>query len=431
MTAKNGRSINLISFRAQEFEAQELNIVDYTKCLLSRNEPQGIHLSQEEVNQLFEADVRVTYHPEDPKCQFLLQQTSCPMIMDFWEKYKEPGKFLSRKSKEARTSFRALPRDRQNQNNGSIVLGDGITKVLIPDIDLLSLQNLSYLEIVSKVHHVNESDHILETNMGRIWVGIVSNVFHFEVESMKVAKIGEAIKHVKNSLKMVSDYRLTLLRQRVRPVAADFFDGYPNSMNEQDGRYSSTINQWRLQANGPHSTMANMEPGLEIEEQQYAGIFTNTQESPSQPSVFGAQPRHTSNQSTFTSGPTPGFNSRFRKTFGSATPVDANGTTMNMSNQSNAYDVQALYNHSKPPGPYQSESYNAVETQARFHEPVLTNQIHAAADGHDLGGAALPLRLLARNPVLPNVRSMQQYMSLQSHSSLPIRPRYHHRSQPQ
>ena len=425
MAAKKGRSINPIFFRAQEFETQELNIVDYTKCLLSQNEPQGIHLSQDDVNRLFEANVRTSFDPEDPKCQFLLQQKLCPLIMDFWEKYKEPGKFLSRKSKEARTSFRALPRDTQNQKKGSLILGDGITKVLIPDIDLLSLQNLSYLEVVSKVYHVNESDHRLETNMGRIWVGIVSNVFHFEVESMKVAKIAEAIKHVENSWKMVSDYRLSLLRQqRVRPVAADFFDDYPNRAYEQDSRIPSTVSQWPMQANEPHTTMVDMEPGLEIEEQQYAGIFTNTQESPSQLSVFGPQPRHTNNRSSFNSGPAAGSNSRFCKTFGPAIPVDANGTIMNTSHRSQAYDVQPSNEHSKPSAPYQNESLNDIETQARFHEPVLTNQIHPAAEGHGLGAAALPLNLLARDPLLPSVRSMQQYLSLQPPSSLPIRPRH-------
>ena len=425
MAAKKGRSINLISFRAQEFETQDLNIVDYTKCLLSRNEPQGIHLSQGEVNQLFEADVRATYHPEDPKCQFLLQQKSCPLIMDFWEKYKEPEKFLSRKSKEARTSFRALPRDRQNQNKGSIVLGDGITKVLIPDIGLLSLQNLSYLDVILKVYQANGSDHIFETSMGRIWVGIVSNVFHFEVKSMKVAKVAETIsKDVKDYWRRVSDHRMALRQQRTLPVAADFFDDYPIRTNEQEDRISSTASQWRSQANGPHTTMMDMDPDLEMEEQQYASMFTNTQHSPSQVSEFGAQPRHTNNGSASNSGPAAGFNSRFRKTFGPATPVDANGTIIKISNHSQPYDVQVSTEYSEPsPKPYQSESYNAVDTQARFHEPVLTNQIHAAADEHELGDAALPRRPLPRNPLIRSVGSMQEYLSLQPQSSLPIRPR--------
>ena len=387
MAAKKGRSINLISFRAQEFETQELNIVDYTKCLLSRNEPQGVHLSQGEVNQLFEADVRATYYLEDPKCQFLLQQKSCPLIMDFWEKYKEPGRFLSRKSNEARTSFRALPRDRQNQNKGSIVLGDGITKVLIPDIGLLSLQNLSYLDVILKVYQANGSDHIFETSMGRIWVGIVSNVFHFEVKSMKVAKVAETIsKDVKDYWRRVSDHRMSLRQQRTRPVAADFFGDCPTPTHEQEDRISSPASQWHSQANGPYATMVDMEPILESEKLKYAGL-----------------------------------NSRFRKTFGPATPVDANGTIINMSNHSQPYNVQASNEHSQPSNPYQSESYNAVETQTRFHEPVLTNQIHAAADEHDLGGAALPRRPLS--PLMPSVRPMQEYLSLQPQSSLPIRPR--------
>ena len=385
MTANKDRSINFICFRAQEFETQEVNIVDYTKFLLSRNVPQGIRLSQEEVNQLFEADVRATYDVEDPKCQFLLQQKTCPLIMDFWEKYKEPGKFLSRKSKEARTSFRALPRDRQNENKGSIVLGDGITKVLIPDIGLLSLHNLSYLDVVSKVYQANGSDHVFETSIGRIWVGIVSNVFHFEVQSMKVAKVAETIsQEVKDYWRRVSDYRISLRQQRTRPVAADFFDDYPIHTQEQENRISSPASQWCSQANGPYTTMMDMDPVLESEELQYAGL-----------------------------------NSRFRNTFGPATPLDANGTTMKMSNQTQPYNVQAPNEHSQSSAPYQCKSFNAVETQARFHDPRLTNQIHPAADGHEVGGAALPLRLLSR----------QQYLSLRPQSTLPIRPHPHHENQ--
>ena len=377
MTANNGRSINFICFRAQEFETEELNIVDYTKCLLSRNVPQGIRLSQEEVNQLFEADVRATYDVQDPKRQFLLQQKICPLIMDFWEKYKEPGKFISRKSNEARTSFRALPCDRQNKNKGSILLGDGITKVLIPDIGLLSLHNLSYLDVILKVYQANGSNHIFKTRMGRIWVGIVSNIFHFEVQSMKVAKVAETIStDVKHYWRRVSDYRMALRQQRARPVAADFFDDYPILTHEPDDRISSTASQWRSPVNGPHTTMVDVGPNPEVEEQQYAGMFTNTHHSPSQPSVLGAQSRHAKNGSTFSLGP------------------------------------------------YQSESHNAVETQTRFHDPVLTNQIHTAADGHEVG--------FARNSLLPSVRSMQQYLSLQPQSSLPIRPRRrHHEDRPQ
>ena len=388
MTANKGRSINFICFRAQEFETEQVNIVDYTKILLSRNVPQGIRLSQEEVNQLFEADVRATYDVEDPKCQFLLQQKTCPLIMDFWEKYKEPGKFISRKSNEARTSFRALPRNRQNQNKGSILLGDGITKVLIPDIGLLSLHNLSYLDVILKVYQANGSDYIFETSMGRIWVGIVSNVFHFEVQSMKIAKVAETIsKDVKDYWRRLSDHRMTLRQQRARPVAADFFDDYPVQTHEQGDRISSPASQWCSQVNGQYTTMVDMDPVLGSEELQYAG-----------------------------------FNSRFRNTFGQATPLDANDTIMNMSNHSQPYNVQASNEHSLPSATYQSESYNAVETPASFHEPILTNQIHPVADGHDVGGAAL----LPRNPFMPSVRSMQQYLSLQPQESLPIRPRHHH-----
>ena len=244
IAVKNSIPITLISYRYQEFEVRGLNNLDYTKCLLGRNAPRGVHLSQREVNWLFESDVRATYSPEDPRCKFLLQQKSSPLAMDFWEKYTEPRKFLSRKSQEAKTSFRALPRDKHNQHKGTVVLSDGIAKLLVPDIDLLSLQNVSYLDVVWKVHRASSGDHMPEATMGRIWEGIVINVFHFEAESLKVTKLAEVkSEDVRKYWRRVSDSELALRRRRVRPVAADFFDDYPSRANGQGDHTPSTISE--------------------------------------------------------------------------------------------------------------------------------------------------------------------------------------------
>lgn len=239
---KNGQPITLISYRAQEFETQELNLLDYTKCLLSRNAPNGVHLTQDEVNGLFEGDVQATYGKDHPNCQFLLQQISSPLTTDFWEKHTDPGKFLIRKTQEAKTSFRALPRDKHNQQKGSIVLSNGITKILVPDIDLVSLKSVNYLDIVRNIHQANKGEHMSAAKMDRIWEGIVINVYHFESESTKLCKLAEATSNEANSYwRMVSDYRLALRQQRVRLVAADFFGDYPRHVDrEKDHTLSTT-----------------------------------------------------------------------------------------------------------------------------------------------------------------------------------------------
>lgn len=260
IAVKNGIPITLISYRYQEFEVQGLNNLDYTKCLLGRNAPRGVHLSQMEVNWLFESDVRATYSPEDPRCKFLLQQKSSPLAMDFWEKYTDPRTFLSRKSQEAKTSFRALPRHKHNQYKGTVVLSDGIAKILVPDIDLLSLQNVSYLDVVWKIHQARSGDHMPEATMGRIWEGIVINIFHFEAESLKVTKLAEAkSEDVRKYWRRVSDFGLALRRRRVRPVAADFFDDYPSRANGQGDYTPRTISEQCLQTDGSDATMTNVE----------------------------------------------------------------------------------------------------------------------------------------------------------------------------
>lgn len=70
--------------------------------------------------------------------------------------------------------------------------------------------------------------------MGRIWEGIVINVFHFEAESLKVTKLAEVkSEDVRKYWRRVSDSGLALRRRRVRPVATDFFDDYPSRANGQ------------------------------------------------------------------------------------------------------------------------------------------------------------------------------------------------------
>ena len=332
---KNGQTITLISYRAQAFETQGLNLLDYTKCLLSRNAPNGVHLTQDEVNALFEVDVQATYGKDHPKCQLLLQQMSSPLIMDFWEKHTDPGKFLSRKSQKAKTSFRALPRDQHNQQKGSIVLSNGITKILVPDIDLLSLKNVNYLDVVRSIHQASGRAHMSAAKMGRIWEDIIINIYHFEPTSTKNCKLAEATSNEANSYwKMVSDHRLALRQQRVRLVAADFFDDYPNYIDRENERTTTRprlqmLHNRDIQIDDAGQVLAN-------EQQQQQQSCKGKSNKPPQAFlnsvssfISATPPHHADDETAFNTAPPPprasGLGHRFRKTFGPVVSVDANG----------------------------------------------------------------------------------------------------------
>lgn len=431
MAVKDGIPIISIFYRYHEFEIQGLNHLDYTKCLLSRNAPRGVHLSQGEVNWLF---VRATYSQGDSKCRFLLQQRLCPLVMDFWEKYTEPGKFLSRKSQEAKTSIRALPRDKHNQHKGSIVLTDGIAKIVVPDIDLLSLQNISYLDVVWKVHQASSGDLIPEATMCRIWEGIVINIFHFETESMKVAKLAEAkSEDVKKYWRTVSDHRLALRRQRVRPVAADYFDDYPSPASKQDNRAPSTIGKQCLRTDEADTTMTDVEEVLASEKQQCGDVSHETQRFLSQLFVFGGPPRYADDGTAYNSSPPPGLNHLFRETFAPVTTFsEAHGIIPNVPNSSQRCSNQCCgspqtANEHSESAFHGSVSRDMVETQARFGEMVLINQTEPA-EADDFQAQSLRYGIfspdphqvappfnnpLTAQPLLPSILHMRQYLALQ------------------
>lgn len=324
---------------------RSLKLRDWTisttrNTFLSRNAPHSVHLSQDEVNWLFEGDVQATYGQDHPKGQFLLQQISSPLTMDFWDKYTDPEKFVFRKSQEPKTSFRALPRDKHNQHDGAIILRDGITKILIPDIDRFSLQNVKYLDVVRNIYQANGGGHISAAKMGRIWEGIVINVYHFEPESTKTCKLAEATsQEAKNYWRMLSDYRLALRQQRIRPVAADFFDDYPKYVDREHDHVLGTIARPRPQIPSREFQIVDAGPVLANENQPYKGKSKKTQEFLSQLFVFGGPPRYADDGTAFNSDPSFGLGHRFRKTFGPVTSVDANGTIIDESDHSFSQDT--------------------------------------------------------------------------------------------
>lgn len=161
------------------------------------------------------------------------------------------------------------------------------------------------------------------------------NVFDFEAESMKVAKLAEVIsKDVKNYWRTVSNRRLASRQQRVRPVAADFFDNYPDCASKQDHCIPDTISERRSQKDEPDTTMIDVEQVLANEEQPYTGMSKKTQDFPSQLFTFASPPRFANERRAFNSGPPPGLNHRFRKTFGAVTSIDADGTMINVPHHS-------------------------------------------------------------------------------------------------
>ena len=332
---KNGQPITLISYRAQEFETQGLNLLDYTNCLLGRNASNGIQLTQDEVNALFEGDVQATYGKDHPKCQFLLQQMSSPLANDIWEKHTDPSKFLFRKTQEAKTSFRALQHDQHNQQKGSIVLSNGITKILVPEIDLLSLQNVSYLDVVRNIHRANGGgDHMSAAKMGPIWEDIVINIYHFEPKSTKNCKLAEATSNEANLYwRTVSDHRLALRQQRVRLVAADFFDDYPNYIDRENERTTTRPRQRILPNRDMPTVDAGQVPANAQQKQQPCKGKSNELQAflnPVSSFISDTPPHHANDGTAFNSDPPPpplpsSLGHRFRKTFGPVVSVDANG----------------------------------------------------------------------------------------------------------
>ncbi|MCJ1458166.1 hypothetical protein MMC28_008537 [Mycoblastus sanguinarius] len=223
LTAKNGRPVVPLIYRANEFEAIGHSIVEYTKKLLSKNDPRGVHLDQGEVNWYFEGDVRATYAEGDERRYWALQQRMCPLIVGFWAMYTNPENFFLHKANEATTHFRELPRDRACRNKGTLILGDGNETVVVPDIGLLSLRHVNYIDVVKAVKGANAEVDFSEMKMLKLWQGIVVNVYHYECDCAKIEKLVEADSEAAKGYWMwVHDSELAMNQQKKSFLAPEF-----------------------------------------------------------------------------------------------------------------------------------------------------------------------------------------------------------------
>ena len=69
--------------------------------------------------------------------------------MDFWEECTKHENLRLGKSQEPKPSFRALARNRPNLPDTFILLSDGIVKILVPNINILSPHNVRCLDVTS------------------------------------------------------------------------------------------------------------------------------------------------------------------------------------------------------------------------------------------------------------------------------------------
>lgn len=139
----------------------------------------------------------------------------------------------------------------------------------------------------------------------------------------------------KHYWKLVSDCRLAVRQQRVRPVAADFFNDYLKPVDRENGHTISTTTEPCRQLPNQDRPMVHVGQVLANEEHENRGGSEKPQAFPSQLSISGGTPCSSEDGTAFNSAPSPGLGHRFRKTFGPVASVDENGTIIDIIDKPN------------------------------------------------------------------------------------------------
>ena len=142
--------------------------------------------------------------------------------------YTNPYEFFKRKANEQIDSFREVARGEDSRVDGTIVLTDAYDEITIPEIGLFSLQNVRYVDVLSRVNNADPVDCFSEATMRRLWQGIVINVFDFEPEWAKKAKLEEVeSEEARRYWTWVGGYRVASEARQIPPTPRDFLSSGP------------------------------------------------------------------------------------------------------------------------------------------------------------------------------------------------------------
>lgn len=123
-----------------------------------------------------------------------VQQAHSPKYEVYWQKRLDADAFKAKRASQSSAEFWSFPRqlskDEQNQK-GIVILGNHDWEYILPEIQLMPLYHVFFLELAKKIIAANPGKPLSIELMRRLWRLLIREVYDFVNETEKKAKLEE------------------------------------------------------------------------------------------------------------------------------------------------------------------------------------------------------------------------------------------------
>lgn len=122
------------------------------------------------------------------------QQAHCPKYEVYWQKRLDADAFKAKRAHQSSADFWSFPRQLskdEQKDKGVVLLGNHDWEFFLPEVQLMPLYHVFFLELAKKVILANPGKLLTIELMRRLWRVLIREVYDFVNEAERMAKLEE------------------------------------------------------------------------------------------------------------------------------------------------------------------------------------------------------------------------------------------------
>ncbi|KAF6221864.1 hypothetical protein HO133_001832 [Letharia lupina] len=185
----------------EHLEGRKHTIIRFTTQFYKNNEQLGQSITRSVVEFFWIDEIWRLYPTDHPEKRRLIgqdtyaQQAHSPKYEVYWQKRLDAEAFKAKRARQSSAEFWSFPRQLSNEeqkDKGVVLLGNHDWEYILPEVQLMPLYHVFFLELAKKVKAANPGKSLTIELMRRLWRLLIREVYDFVNEAEITAKTEEA-----------------------------------------------------------------------------------------------------------------------------------------------------------------------------------------------------------------------------------------------
>ncbi|CAD6579079.1 MAG: hypothetical protein ASARMPRED_008948 [Alectoria sarmentosa] len=227
----------------EHLEGRKYSIIRFTMQFYKINEHLGQFITRLIVEFFWIDEIWRLYPMDHPEKHRLIgqnsnvQQVHSPKYEVYWQKRLDGDAFKGKRARQKRALIWSFPRqltEDEREDKGMVLLGNHDWEYILPEIQLMPLYHVFFLELAKKVIAANPGKALNIELMRRLWRLLIREVYDFVNEAERAAKLEEA-KTVTDDEFEEATRALPEPLSRKRGISSESDSGPESSDNQSQG----------------------------------------------------------------------------------------------------------------------------------------------------------------------------------------------------